>query len=46
MNMDMAERIIQLEAGAAPHLTSCEGLWRSRTKTRPGSMTEFLTTCS
>ena len=40
---DYADRIIALERNAAPHLITIEGLWRKRTKTRPASMTEFLT---
>lgn len=40
---DYGDRILALERGAAPNLRTIEGLWRSRTRTRPGSMTEFLT---
>lgn len=40
---DYAQRIIALEQNAAPHLMTIEGLWRKATKTRPGSMSAFLT---
>lgn len=39
----LAARVIAMERAAAPRLVKIEGLWRRRTKTRPGSMTEFLT---
>ncbi|WP_239018954.1 hypothetical protein [Sphingobium terrigena] len=34
--------IVLLEARAAPRLRNVEGLWRSSTKSRPGSMTLFI----
>lgn len=34
--------IVLMEARAAPRLRTVEGLWRSSTKRRPGSMTEFI----
>lgn len=34
--------IVLLEARAAPRLRNVEGLWRSSTKSRPGSMTVFI----
>jgi hypothetical protein len=39
---DKLRRIVLLEARAMPRLTTCEGLWRKSTKTRSGSMTEFI----
>ncbi len=45
---ELAERIIAIEAAAAPRLTKIEGLWRKGTKgtrggeKKPGSMTVFL----
>ncbi|MFB9060506.1 MULTISPECIES: hypothetical protein [Sphingobium] len=36
--------IVLVEARAAPRLHTVEGLWRRSTKTRPGSMTEFIRT--
>lgn len=36
---ELAERIVALERNAAPHLRTVEGLWRRRTRTRPGSIT-------
>lgn len=40
---ELAERILAMESAAAPGLRTVEGLWRSATRDRPGSMTEFLT---
>lgn len=34
--------IVLLEARAAPRLRTVEGLWRTSTKSRPGSMTQFI----
>ena len=34
--------IVLIETRAAPRLRTVEGLWRSSTKTRPGSMTAFI----
>lgn len=34
--------IVLLEARAAPRLRNVEGLWRSSTRSRPGSMTRFI----
>lgn len=34
--------IVLVEARAAPRLRNVEGLWRSSTKKRPGSMTQFI----
>lgn len=31
-----------IEARAAPRLRTVEGLWRTRTKTKPGRMTDFI----
>jgi hypothetical protein len=45
---DLADRIIAMEAAAAPHLTSIEGLWRKGCKgtrgsvAKPGSMSVFI----
>lgn len=45
---DLADRIIALEANAAPNLTSIQGLWRNGCKgtrgsvARPGSMSVFI----
>lgn len=39
---DLAERIITMESTAAPNNTKIEGLWRTATKTRPGSITKFI----
>lgn len=41
---DKLRRIVLLEARAKPRLKSTEGLWRSSTKRRPGSMTEYIKT--
>lgn len=40
---EYGERILAIERNAAPKLHSIEGLWRRRSKARPGSMTEYLT---
>jgi 3'-phosphoadenosine 5'-phosphosulfate sulfotransferase (PAPS reductase)/FAD synthetase len=42
---DLADRIIQIETVAKPNNRKVEGLWRRKTKTRPGSMTEFIEQC-
>ena len=34
--------IVLMEARAAPRLRTVEGLWRTRTATRPGTMTAFI----
>lgn len=34
--------IVLVEARAAPRLRTVEGLWRSSTRMRPGSMTQFI----
>ena len=39
---DMAHRIIRMEMNAKPNLKKVQGLWRTATKTRPGSMSVFL----
>jgi len=39
---DLADRICAMEEAAAPNLIKVEGLWRRATKTRPGSMSEFI----
>lgn len=39
---DKLRRLVLLEARAKPRLKSTEGLWRSSTKRRPGSMTEYI----
>lgn len=39
---DKLRRIVLLEARAKPRLKSTEGLWRSSTRRRPGSMTEYI----
>lgn len=36
------QRIVVMEARAKPRLTKIEGLWRKSTRTRPGSMTEYI----
>jgi hypothetical protein len=35
-------RIVAMEARAKPRHHTCEGLWRASTKTRPGSITDFI----
>ena len=40
---DKRERILRIEANAAPRLVTIGGLWRSPTKARPASVTEYLT---
>jgi hypothetical protein len=42
LSVSKLRRIILLEARARPRLLKVEGLWRSSTRTRPGSMTEFI----
>lgn len=39
---ERAVEIITMEAGAQPYNTTVEGLWRTATKKRPGSMTEYI----
>ena len=39
---NMLKRIVILEARAKPRHRVIEGLWRKATKTRPGSMTEYI----
>lgn len=39
---DKLRRIVLLEARAKPRLVKVEGLWRTSTKKRPGSMTQFI----
>lgn len=39
---DKLRRIVLLEARAKPRLKSTEGLWRSSTRRRPGSMTQYI----
>ncbi len=39
---ELAARIVEMERRAAPHLTTVQGLWRTATKKKPGSMTEYL----
>lgn len=38
------KRIVIMEARARPRLTKVEGLWRTSTKSRPGSMTQYIRT--
>ena len=38
----LADRILAMEAAAAPHLDKVEGLWMRTTKARPGRMTDFI----
>jgi hypothetical protein len=40
--VDKLRRIVLLEARAKPRLTKVEGLWRTSTKKRPGTMTQFI----
>jgi hypothetical protein len=42
MDKDLLRRIIMIEARAIPKMNKVEGLWRSSTKTRPGSMTAYI----
>jgi hypothetical protein len=39
---DKLARIVLMEARAKPRLRNVEGLWRRSTRTRPGSMTEYI----
>lgn len=39
---DLCDRIIRIEEVAMPNLGKVQGLWRTATKTRPGSMTEYI----
>lgn len=39
---NLAERIVAMEANAAGNNTKIEGLWRTSTKKRPGSMTAYI----
>jgi hypothetical protein len=39
---ELTERIVAIEDAAKPNLRKVEGLWRTSTKKRPGSMTAFL----
>lgn len=39
---DGLRRIVAMEARAKPRLETCEGLWRKATKTKPGSISEFI----
>lgn len=39
---ELADRIVEIERRAAPGLRTVQGLWRRATKTRPGSMSEFI----
>jgi hypothetical protein len=38
----LVARIVEMERLAKPGLTNVEGLWRSSTKNRPGSITEYV----
>jgi hypothetical protein len=40
---DKRERILRLEANAAHRLVTIGGIWRSATRSRPASVTEYLT---
>ena len=40
---DKRERLLRLEANAAHRLVSIGGIWRTGTKARPASVTEYLT---
>lgn len=39
---DKLKRLVLIEARAKPRLGVVQGLWRKATKTRPGSMTEYI----
>lgn len=39
---DLVDRIVEMERIAAPKNRVVEGLWRRATKTRPGSMSEYV----
>jgi hypothetical protein len=39
---ELADRICAIEDGARPNLRTVEGLWRRATKTRPGSMADYI----
>ena len=39
---DLLRRIIRMEARAQPRLIKVEGLWRKSTRTRPGSITQYI----
>lgn len=39
---ELVARIVEMERRAAPFLKNVTGLWRSATKTRPGSITEYV----
>lgn len=41
-DVQVAYKIIQMEAVAAPNLKNIAGLWRKATKKRPGAMTPFV----
>lgn len=39
---DKLEQIVIMETLAAPNLTNIDGLWRKKTKNKPGRMTDFI----
>ena len=39
---DKLMRIVKMELRAAPRLTTVQGLWRTATKKKPGSITEYI----
>jgi hypothetical protein len=40
--LDKLRRIVAMEARAKPRHHTCQGLWRKATKTKPGSIAEFI----
>lgn len=42
LTREQLRRLVLLEARAKPHLNKVEGLWRTSSKARPGSMSEFI----
>jgi hypothetical protein len=40
---DKRDRLLRIEANAAPRLVKIGGIWRKPTKSRPASVTEYLT---
>jgi hypothetical protein len=42
LSEDHLRRIVLMEARAMPRLTKVQGLWRTATKKRPGSITEYI----
>ncbi len=42
LTKEKLQRIVMMEARAKPRLETCQGLWRSATKIKPGSISEFI----